>query len=260
MKSLKRTALLTAAMILAPVLGAQQVSTSAADAQKDPVLKAMLEELTRSQQQLQLQGFQKPFFIQYVLDDQTSYDADASYGALIGQQQQHRRIVRVTVRVGDYKMDSSSGPTAQADGALQFATVDADPAALRFALWSATDNAYKAALGEYTQKEAALKAVQTPPGADDFSHEKPVVSIAPLSEFNLDSKTWIDRVVAASSLYRTGSQQIEYANGRVSGHMLNRYLVNTEGTIVRKGSSEYLAAGTLLHNHRHHCGRTRFRG
>ena len=49
--------------------------------------------------------------------------------------------------------------------------LDNDPIALRSALWMATDQAYKGALAAYAQKQAALKQVQTPPQADDLSHE-----------------------------------------------------------------------------------------
>ena len=83
-------------------------------------------------------------------------------------------MARVTVRVGDYKTDSSGG---RGDGALELAALDDDPIALRSALWAATDTAYKSALAAYAQKQAALKQVQTPPQADDFSHEKPLISL-----------------------------------------------------------------------------------
>ena len=84
-------------------------------------------------------------------------------------------MARVTVRVGDYKTDSSGG---RGDGALELAALDDDPIALRSALWTATDQAYKSALAAYAQKQAALKQVQTPPQADDFSQEKPLISLA----------------------------------------------------------------------------------
>ena len=252
MKNLSRKILLAAIVTLAipaftPHLAVAQISTSAADAQKDPVLKAMLEELDRSSRQLQLQNMQKPFFIQYALDDVDTYDAYIFYGALSVQREQRRRVVRVIVRIGDYKTDSS--PANQGDeGALQIAAVDDDPAALRFALWAATDLAYKSALNGYTQKQAALKAVQTPPGADDFSREKPVVSIGPRVAFNLDRKLWIDRVSAATALDSAGAGAgnvpIEELHGGVSARVLNRYLLNSEGTIVRKGTSEYSAVVT----------------
>lgn len=234
-----------ALLVLAPaVLGAQQTSSSAAEAQKDPVLKAMLEELDRSKQQLQLQGFAKPYFIEYRIDDVTQYEADAGYGALANERDLHRRIVRVSVRAGDYKLDSSG---ERGEGTLQIATTDDDPLALRYALWSATDAAYKAALNNYTAKQAALKSVQTPPQADDFSQEKPVISIAPIVQADLDRAAWKQRIVEATGLYRTDdslkafAQDIETSEGSIQSRSRIQYLVNSEGTIVRKSMVEYRA-------------------
>ena len=76
------------------------------------------------------------------------------------------------MRVGDYKTDSSG---QRGDGAVQLAALDDDPIAIRSALWNATDQAYKNALSAFAQKQAELKQVQTPPQADDFSKEKPVI-------------------------------------------------------------------------------------
>ena len=66
---------------------------------------------------------------------------------------------------------------ARGDGALELTALDDDPIALRSSLWAATDQAYKAALAAYAQKQAELKQVQTPPQADDFSQEKPIISL-----------------------------------------------------------------------------------
>jgi TldD protein len=239
------TRLLAALLALTPaVAGAQQVSANPADAQKDPVLKAMLAELDRSKQQLQLQGFEKPYFIEYRIDDIGEYEATAGYGALVGERDLHRRIVRVTVRAGDYKIDSSG---ERGEGSLQIATVDDDPMALRYALWSATDAAYKTALGNLTTKQAALKSVQTPPQANDFSQEKPVVSLAPVAHSELDRAAWKQRVVEATGLYRTDDSvkgfapEIETSEGSIQSRTRTQYLVNSEGTIVRKSTVEYHA-------------------
>lgn len=240
-----RNNLLAALLVLAPAFSwAQQASSSSADAQKDPVLKAMLEELDRSKKQLQLQGFDKPYFIEYRIDDVTEYEATAGFGALTGEHNLHRRIVRATVRAGSYKLDSSG---ERGEGALQIATVDDDPMALRYALWSATDTAYKQALGSLTAKQAALKSVQTPPQADDFSQEKPVISIAPLAHLELDNAAWKQRIVDATGLYRTDDSvksfaaEIETSEGSVQARSRTTYLVNSEGTIVRKSTVEYHA-------------------
>ena len=108
----------------------------------------------------------------------------------------------VTVRVGDYKTDSSGG---RGDGSLQLAALDNDPIAIRSALWAATDQAYKAAVAAYAQKQAELKQVQTPPQADDFSQEKPLISLTDPIKLTLDQAVWIERVSRDSGLYRSDS-------------------------------------------------------
>jgi len=99
-----------------------------ADAEKDPVLKAMLTELDRSKNQLQLKDVAKPFFIQYRIEEIDNFETKAQFGATTGSQHNHGRVARVTVRVGDYKTDSSG---SQGDGAIQLAALDDDAIAMR---------------------------------------------------------------------------------------------------------------------------------
>jgi hypothetical protein len=237
-----------AACLGAPMLAAAQQTR--ADAEKDPVLKAMLEELDRSVSQLQLPGFAKPFFIQYRIEEVEDYSTKADFGSSEGSQHAHQRVARVTVRVGDYKTDSSGG---RGDGALELAALDDDPIALRSALWSATDTAYKSALAAYAQKQAALKQVQTPPQADDFSHEKPLISLAEPVALNVDADAWTERMARASALYRkdplarAGEGNVQYSTAQFHGRVTTTWLATNEGTIVRKTAQEYqevFAVGT----------------
>lgn len=238
----------TLALFLAPqLLCAQQTR---ADAEKDPVLAAMLAELDRSMSQLQLPGFAKPFFIQYRLEEITDFSTKADFGSSEGPSHAHQRIVRVTVRVGDYKTDSS-GP--RGDGALELAVLDNDPIALRSTLWAATDQAYKNALSAFAQKQAALKQVQTPPQADDFSQEKPAISLAPPAAFSIDESAWAQRVARASGLYRTNAavsanqRDVQYSTANFRARATTTWLVTSEGTIVRKAATEFqqaFSAGT----------------
>ena len=167
-----------AALLLLPCLSlpAQNASQDAA-IKADPLLNAMKQELDREQSLLLLPGMQKPYFIEYRLDDFQTYDAVANYGALTREERQHQRIVRVTVRVGDYTLDSSS---SRGDGAVELAPEDNDPLALRYALWTTTDDAYKAALRAYAAKQAQLKRFEKPPTEKDFSPAPPVVSLEPV--------------------------------------------------------------------------------
>jgi predicted Zn-dependent protease len=229
-----------AAFLCASSLASGQVAR--ADAQKDPVLKAMLEELDRSVSQLQLPGFQKPYFIQYRIEDLDDFGTQAAFGASQGSSHAHQRVARIVVRVGDYKVDSSS---LRGNDTVELSSVDDDPIALRSSLWAGTDQAYKNALSFYAQKQAALKQVQTPPQSDDFSKEKPIVSLADPLKLNLDEREWIDRVAHDSGIYRTDSSvnvtqhDVQYSSASFHARVVTTWIVNSEGTIVRKSGGYY---------------------
>ncbi len=221
-----------------------------ADAEKDALLKAMLTELDRSMSELQLKGFEKPFFIQYRIEDVDDFQTKAAFGGPEGTTHTHQRVARITVRVGDYKTDSSGG---RGDGALQLAALGDDPIAIRSALWAGTDQAYKAALAAYAAKQSELKQVETLPQFDDFSKEPAVVSLADTEKLTVDEAAWTERVARASGLYRTDAavkateHDVQYSSADFHARVTNTWLVNSEGTIVRKAASEYqegFAVGT----------------
>jgi hypothetical protein len=213
-------------------------------AASDPILRAMQTELDREQAQLLLPGMQRPYFIEYRLDDFATFEAVANYGALVRQESSHQRIVRVTVRIGDYTTDSSS---SRGDGSVALAPTDNNPEAIRYSLWNATDEAYKNALRAYSTKQAALKRFETPPTEQDFAPAKPVTHIGPIVALDIDGKEWTRRIVEASGLYASDPEvssfaaDVQYSTANVRGQAINRYLVNTEGTVVRQGYTGYSA-------------------
>jgi TldD protein len=227
---------------LAAASGCSLSAQTRSDAEKDPVLAAMLVELDRSSSQLELPGFQKPFFIQYRVEDVDDFETKAAFGATEGTAHNRARVARVTVMVGDYKTDSSGG---RGDGAIEMTSLDDNPVALRSSLWAATDQAYKNALAAYAQKQAELKQVQTPPQADDFSHERPLISLAPATSLALDEGAWQSRVARFSGLYRTEpslqslARDIQYSTAAFHARLTTARLVNSEGTIIRKSASSY---------------------
>jgi predicted Zn-dependent protease len=205
----------------------------------------MHEELEREQALLLLPGMQRPYFIEYRLDDFQTWDAIANYGALTTESRNHQRIVRVTVRIGDYAQDSSS---TRGDGSLELAPEDNDPAALRYSLWTATDEAYKNALRAYAAKQAALKRFEKQPTEKDFSPAPPVIDLEPLIALKIDELEWKRRVVEASGLYLKDPSLaavapfVQYSSANVRGVVVNRYQVNTEGTVLRHGYGGYSAS------------------
>ncbi|HEY4379612.1 MAG TPA: metallopeptidase TldD-related protein [Acidobacteriaceae bacterium] len=229
------------------LLGATSVTYAATpqDAAKDdPVLRAMQAELDREQAQLVLPGMQRPYFIEYRLDDFATYEVLANYGALVREESGHQRVIRVTVRIGSYTTDSSS---SRGDGAVSLAATDNNPEAIRYALWNATDEAYKNALRAYSAKQAALKRFESAPTEKDFTQAKPVVHIGPLIPLEIDRAQWKRHIIDASGLYatdpevRANAANVQYSTSNLRAIAINRYLVNTEGTIVREGYGGYAA-------------------
>jgi predicted Zn-dependent protease len=240
---------LNASVLAACLLLSSSTVTYAAAApdspKDDPILRAMQAELDREQADLLLPGMQKPYFIEYRLDDLATYEAVANYGALVREEAGHQRVIRVTVRVGSYDTDSS---TSRGDGSIALAPTDNNPEALRYCLWTATDEAYKNALRAYSTKQAALKRFESAPTEKDFAPAKPVVHISPLLALDIDRNEWKRRIVEASGLYASDpavsgqAANVQYSTSNVRGIVVNRYLINTEGAAVRQGYSGYAAS------------------
>jgi TldD protein len=211
------------------------------DGMIDPLL-VMQQELARERPLLKLPGLQAPYFIEYRLEDIDSYSATASYGSLASEDQQRQRLVRVEVRIGDAASDSSS---ARGEGSLSVAPLANDAEALRYALWSATDEAYKAALNSYAAKQAALKNFQTPPTANDFSPAAAEIHIEPVVSLDLDRTAWRSELTEASGLYATDpavksfAATIQYSNAQMRAFAVTRSIVNTEGSAIRRSYAGY---------------------
>lgn len=227
------------------VLSATSAVTVRADTPKsvdDPILAAMQGELDREKAALVLPGMQRPYFMEYRLDDFSTYEAVANYGALTTEQEGHQRVVRVTIRVGTFESDNSS---TRGDGVVQVAPTDNNPEAIRYALWLATDDAYKLALRNYAAKQANLKRFESQTREPDFAQEKPVTHIEPVRALEIDRNDWRNRLVEASGLYssspevRDFANTVQYSTANVRGVVVNRYLVNTEGSVLRNGYSGY---------------------
>jgi predicted Zn-dependent protease len=201
----------------------------------DAVLKAMLAELKRSQEKLQLGQLQRPYYIDYQVTEIQDNIADATLGALRTDQVNSGRLVRVVVRIGDYKQDSYFG---EGMGAVEVLPTDNDELALRRQLWLATDKAYKSALSGFTEKQAALKSVETETDLADFSHEKPEQSVRDLAKLDVDLDKWKQEIRVISDMFRS-DPSLEMSSAMLNFRVLNRYFVNTEGTVARSGKSIY---------------------
>jgi len=220
--------------LLVSATAAQQKDWQAL-ASADPVLQAMRSELERSKSELKLEQMAAPYYIEYRVIDTDQYSAEAAFGALRVDVGARSRVLRVVVRVGDYKQDSYFG---QGQGSVGFMPLDDDTLALRHELWLATDRAYKAATESLTAKQSELKRLTVDQPVDDFARANPVQSVAPLTRLEGDPQPWTRMLQDASALYKT-DPQIESFESSLKFQAVNRYFVNSEGTVVRSGQNLY---------------------
>jgi TldD protein len=223
--------LLLIAFVIPSIARAQQPSA----AKSDPILKAMQEELDRSKSQLKMENVPPPYYIEYRLTDVEQYQAEAAFGALREDQYAHTRVIRVTVRVGNYKQDSYYGPGV---GVSTLGPIDDNPTALRWQLWSATDAAYKIASESLAAKQAQMRQYTADQPFDDFSHESALVSVEPLARLDYDPKSWRDALEKATAQFRT-DLKLESLTATARFRSSNEYFINTEGTVTRHGYADY---------------------
>jgi TldD protein len=249
-KMLPTKSILAAAMLLMGVMAAKPVmardgndeaakntdapATAAAHeaAKGDPLLEALLAELDRSKAQLKMDQVKAPYYIEYRVNDVDGFDSEAAFGALRDSQRSHLRVLRVVVRIGDYKQDSYYN---QGTGSASILPTDDDPIALRRQIWLLTDDAYKSAADAYAEKLATLKqyTAELNP-VDDFAHAPVVSSVSPTVSLKIDQAAWDKALEDASGLYRK-FPDVQSVSASARFTAVNEYFVNSEGTIVRNG-------------------------
>src|SRR5712691_11343619 len=207
-----------------------------AAAKGDGLLEALLTELDRSKAQLKMDQVQPPYYIEYRVNEVDDFSAEAAFGAVRESQHVHLRVLRVVVRVGDYKQDSYYG---RGQGESTILPLDNDLIALRRQIWLATDEAYKAAGQALAEKQAAMKQFSTDPNpVDDFAKAPPVITTGPAVSMRVDEAAWKKILEDVTGLYKQYPDvQSVTASARFTA--VNEYLVNSEGTVTRSGKTTY---------------------
>jgi TldD protein len=238
--SLRRFAALlpmTAAAIL--LCGLSTFACAADGASGDAVLRALREEMERSKANLKLENVPAPYYIEYRVTEIDQLEASAVFGALRNQQHNHGRLLRVVVRVGDYKQDSFFG---SGEGNIDLVPSDDDVFAIRHRIWLATDRAYKAATEALSAKQARLRQLKVDEPVDDFAKASPLEAVEPLARFSsTDFSSWLHLLEEASAQYRT-DKELESFESSLRFTVENRYFLNSEGTIARSGHAHYVVS------------------
>jgi predicted Zn-dependent protease len=202
----------------------------------DTLLDALLTELDRSRAQLKMDQVAAPYYIEYRVNDVDEFQAEAAFGALRESQRVRYRVLRVVVRVGDYRQDSYYN---QGMGESSVIPLDDDPIALRHQIWLATDEAYKAAGEALTEKQAALKQFSADlDPVNDFAKAPVVTAVEPTVTLQVDDAAWKKTLEDVTNLYRQ-YPDVQSVTSSARFSAVNEYLVNSEGTVTRSGRKTY---------------------
>ncbi len=217
------------------VLGLALAACSAAQAQEDPVLKAMRDEMERARA-LKVVSQQQPYYIEYALDDMESVSASATLGALLTSNRVRFRLPRVQIRVGSYELDNTNFIGTDVYGGTHY-EVDEFPLdnlypVLRHHLWLATDMAFKKAIEAYSLKQAALRNVTQSEDLTDFARAAPVEKLTAASVRVPEEGAYAARVRRLSALL-TDYPIVTRSNVSAEAGRGAQYLVTSEGTRIR---------------------------
>jgi predicted Zn-dependent protease len=226
-------------------LAAASAAFAQAPADNDHTLQAMKDEMARAKSRLELQIPKldkpvRPYFIEYRLLDMDIREVVAEYGALVTSAHNRNRVMNVSARVGDYKLDSSNFISEEGFrgfiGPSGTVGIDRDYDSLRQDLWIATDQAFKEAVETYSRKQAYLSSLARQSDIDDFSHVQPVQHIEPLVTSDWTGRNWDQEARDSSAALRAFPQIYE---SKVTYYLvfMTEYLLTSEGTEVRANRS-----------------------
>ncbi|HSZ21239.1 MAG TPA: metallopeptidase TldD-related protein [Candidatus Acidoferrum sp.] len=211
----------------------------------DHTLAAMQDELDRARTRLELtipgtNQPARPYFIQYRVLDLDVRTIVAEFGALVSSTSGRNRIMSVDVRVGDDNLDSSNFITDEGFSGFLGSTgtvgIDRDYDSLRQDLWLATDQSFKAAVENFSKKQAFMSRLAKAPSIPDFSKATPTVLVDPLTDPDWTTRNWEQEARTVSAALR---QFPQLYSSRVTYHLIytTSYLLNTDGSKIRANRS-----------------------
>ena len=204
----------------------------------------MQAELDREQAQLLLPGMQRPYFIEYRLDDFATYEAVANYGALV------QRAVRPPAGRARHRAHRQTTPptpaAAAAMASLALAPTDNNPEAIRYASGPRPTRPTRTLCAPTPTKQAALKRFESPAHREGLCPRQAGRAYRPAGLAR-------HRPRGMEAPHRGGQRPLRLRprGQRASPPTcstppptcarlaVNRYLVNTEGTVVREGYTGY---------------------
>ncbi len=167
----------------------------------DVVFRALEDELSRART-LKMSKAERPYYAVAFYNEEESFHASASFGALQSRGRDRRGQLSAHVRVGSMKLDNTNFAGGDGSGRSFSAPAEPDYDALRQALWLRFDEAYKSALETIAKKRAYLETTKVEDRPDDFAPARVESLVQPYRKLEVDEERWVKLVKRASAVFR----------------------------------------------------------
>jgi len=209
------------------------------------LLETMQQELERSVAALKDMGDDSLYFLQYEVYDIQEVGIGATLSALSLDKRYRRRFLKVDVRVGSPNLDNSH----EIRGAgFDFSAympreaeipIENDPAAIRAVIWQETDKAFRDAKERYIKVKAnAVVKVAEADQSADFSPADTITHIGEAATLEMNEEECKRRLKDLSAVFAQ-YPWIYSSSVTLRAKAVTRYLVNSEGTVIKDGLTYY---------------------
>ena len=218
----------------------------AQSAAPSPVLQAMKAELARSMETFKSQP-KPPYFISYEITDDQTVSVNGSFGKITFSAADHRRLLDIDLRVGDYHLDNThriSGAFPDFSGLLnQFSLIpmpiEDGPLAIRSAIWYSTDQSYKAVVEQLTKVKTNVEVqVAAEDKSDDFSREPAQKYYEVAAALEADRHAWEEKIRKYTVPFAAYGNIYE-ANAEFLADVETRWYVKSDGSEIQVSKPFY---------------------
>ncbi len=206
-----------------------------------PVKEYAKKEMNRAFDFLKIQN-QKPYYIAYTITTSNNTRIDASFGNIANSDESKSRILDIDLRVGDYKFDNTHIIRGQA---FEFGSgagysqlpIEDDEAAIRNAIWKATDAQFKSAIERYEKALTNKKVkIQEEDNSADLSKEKKTTFTGNFNKQTIDIQKY-QRMLERLSNKFSNHPWIYNCNVSFIAENNEKHFINTEGSDLSWGET-----------------------
>ncbi len=211
-------------------------------------LKIMKAEIYRNFEALQKEQT-PPYYMSYSIDEVRTQTVAGTFGAITAQNDDTTAYLRINLRTGSYKLDSSHELRGDALRSLRSsnqgmvrAPLGESQEALAVILWRETDKAYRNAVEMLSKvkSEQSVKIAEEDK-SDDFSKVEPHVSLQKQLDLQVDLNKWAGRIRKFTGLFKSHAF-IYDAAGSFQNEVRQKYFIDTEGSVV-SAPTNYMRLG-----------------